>query len=143
MAGEAAHFTVGTEATVGAVDQWQVAPLVCYDLRFPEAFRAGVRRGAQLFAVIANWPASRESHWVTLLRARAIENQAYVAGVNRCGTDPHTTYAGRSLIVDPRGEIVAEAGATEQIITADIDLTKVDEYRRQFTAVKEMRADLT
>jgi len=119
-----------------------VAPFVCYDLRFPEVFRIAAARGAQLLAVIANWPSAREAHWLTLLRARAIENQAYVAGVNRCGEDPRLRYTGRSVIIDPRGEVLADAGSDEAVITADIDLADLEEYRRSFPALADMRREL-
>jgi len=122
--------------------QWQdlsVAPFICYDLRFPELFRAAVQRGAQLFAVIANWPVTRIQHWITLLQARAIENQAYVAGVNRCGTDPKYAYNGRSIIVDPHGNILADAGDGERVISADIDPAVVVKWREDFPALRDMR----
>ena len=98
-----------------------MAPLVCYDLRFPEIFRQAVRSGAELLVVIANWPQARESHWLALLQARAIENQAYVVGINRAGNDPHARYGGRSLIVGPRGETLAEAGDSQQVIAANVE----------------------
>jgi predicted amidohydrolase len=140
--GEARHYAPGNAVVTFDWSGCTVAPLICYDLRFPEAFRAAVRRGAQLFAVIANWPAEREAHWIALLRARAIENQAYVAGVNRCGRDPRLSYSGRSLIVDPRGEIVADAGGGPGVIQATVDLEDLLAYRRSFPALSDMRGDL-
>jgi omega-amidase len=92
--------------------------------------------------VIANWPDPRLHHWVRLLQARAIENQAYVAGVNRCGTDPKHVYSGgRTMIVDPHGEIIADAGGSEGIISADLDLDWLAKYRREFPALADMRKD--
>ena len=82
-------YSPGKNSTVCRVGEFCFSGLVCYDLRFPESFRQAVTNGAELFAVIANWPSVRAEHWVTLLRARAIENQAYVIGVNRCGQDPN------------------------------------------------------
>lgn len=120
----------------------RVAPLVCYDLRFPEAFRAGVRRGAELFVVIANWPTQREHHWVTLLTARAIENQAHLVAVNRCGRDPSNEYPGRSLVIDPRGNIVADAGREPAVVHAKLDMDEQRRYRAQFASLADMRADL-
>src|SRR5580704_17942421 len=108
-AGETKYYQAGEAGAQFACHGFQVAPFVCYDLRFPEIFRRAVRGGAQLLAVIANWPQPRESHWLALLRARAIENQAYVVGVNRAGADPNVRYSGHSLIVGPRGETLAEA----------------------------------
>jgi len=141
-AGESRHYAAGEGTVAVECGGALVAPFICYDLRFPEAFRAAVGRGAQLFVVIANWPAARESHWLTLLRARAIENQAYVVGVNRCGQDPSGAYSGRSLVVDPRGEILADGGAHEGIVRAEIDLATLAEYRRTFPALADRRHDL-
>lgn len=124
---------------------WQgacVAPTICYDLRFPELYRAGVLAGAQVFTVIANWPARRERHWTSLLVARAIENQAWVVGVNRCGNDPWLNYSGRSLIVNPRGEVVADAGNDECVVKADVDVADLESYRAEFPALQDMRDDL-
>ena len=89
------------EVVVFAAHGFHVAPFVCYDLRFPEIFRAAAMRGANLFVVIALWPVKRQQHWLTLLQARAIENQAFVVGVNRVGTEPQFHYAGRSVVIDP------------------------------------------
>jgi predicted amidohydrolase len=119
-----------------------VSPFICYDLRFPEAFRGAVRRGARAFVVIANWPAERHEHWDLLLRARAIENQAFVVGVNRCGSDPRHAYAGGSMIVDPQGGILARAGGEECVISADLDAASLMEYRERFPALGDMHGDL-
>jgi omega-amidase len=142
FAGETKHYESGSGITTFKWQDFTIAPLVCYDLRFPELFRIAVRAGAQLMVVAANWPQPRESHWLALLRARAIENQCYVAGVNRAGSDPHIAYGGRSLIVSPRGETVAEAGADPQVLVTKIDLAPLVEYRRQFPALADMRAEL-
>lgn len=136
------RYYAGGESII--IFPWQevvVAPFICYDLRFPEVFRSAARRKATLFTVIANWPAARENHWVTLLQARAIENQAYVLGVNRCGDDPWLTYSGRSLIVDPRGAIIADAGNAEGLISATIDLEDLAIYRRTFPALQDIRPE--
>ena len=114
-----------------------VAPFVCYDLRFPEIFRAAARRGANLFVVIALWPVKRQQHWLTLLQARAIENQAYVVGVNRVGSEPQYSYAGRSVVVDPHGIIIADAGEREQALNASIDAEVVNSWRRDFPALRD------
>src|SRR5690606_28262256 len=108
---------------------WQgftVAPFICYDLRFPEIFRHAVQRGANLIPVIACFPQARELHWMALLRARAIENQLYIAGVNRCGSDPKLAYSGRSMIIDPKGEILADAGNGESVIGAEVSLSDLN-----------------
>ena len=141
FAGEHDHYAAGSVAAAGF--DWsgcRVAPAVCYDLRFPELFRHAARGGAALLAVIANWPAAREAHWLALLKARAIENQAYVAAVNRVGTDGNGhRYSGRSQVIDPRGEVVADAGGGETVIRASVDLEALREYRRSFPALADMR----
>jgi len=143
-------YTPGKEAqhyTAGETIEWfdwagaKVSPFVCYDLRFPEIFRAATRRGAELLTVIANWPVMRVEHWVTLVRARAIENQAYVVAVNRCGKDPWLEYPGRSLIVDPKGNVVADGGSGEGLIEAEIDVEALRVYRKEFPILEDMRAD--
>jgi omega-amidase len=116
-----------------------VAPFICYDLRFPEAFRAAVDLGAELYVVIANWPRLRELHWLALLQARAIENQAFLVGVNRCGADPHVDYSGRSVIIAPGGAVIADAGESEGWIGAELDWETVREYRKRFPALSERR----
>ncbi|MCU0241932.1 MAG: carbon-nitrogen family hydrolase [Vicinamibacteria bacterium] len=139
FSGEDQHYQAGDEIVTFEWAGCTVAPFVCYDLRFPEIFRRAVRRGAEILAVIANWPEPRELHWTTLLRARAIENQAYVIGVNRHGRDPKTTYSGKSLIIDPRGQILAEAEARDAILQAAIDREALLAYRREFPALQDIR----
>lgn len=139
LGGESNHYEAGKEIVQFTWDKFAVAPFICYDLRFPELFRAAVRRGANLFLVMANWPNKREQHWITLLRARAIENQAFMVGVNRCGQDPKHVYSGRSMIIDPHGEILVDAGSTEGLFAADIDFAVVESWRRDFPALEDMR----
>lgn len=139
LGGESQHYAAGKEIVTFSWQNFVVAPFICYDLRFPELFRRAVRQGAQLFVVIANWPAPRIHHWTALLQARAIENQAYVVGLNRCGTDPKQTYSGRSMIIGPRGEILAAAGDGERVISAEVDLAALLAYRVEFPALQDMR----
>lgn len=120
----------------------RVCPLVCYDLRFPEVFRAGRMLGAEVFFVIANWPASRIDHWRTLAIARAIENQAFVVAVNRVGKDPLTTYPGSSLVVGSRGEVLVEGGAEEGPIQAEIHPAEVRAWREKFRIWQDARPGL-
>ncbi len=115
------------------------APAICYDLRFPELFRFAVKQGAELIALGANWPSARQSHWRTLLIARAIENQAFVLGVNRTGSDPHLHYAGGSIAIGPKGDILAEADDQECVLTCEIDPEKVRAWRKEFPALKDAR----
>ena len=140
--GEDRHFAAGDRL---AIFDWQgikVAPIVCYDLRFPELFRHAVRAGAELFAVIANWPAARTAHWRPLLRARAIENQAIVVGLNRCGEDPNARYDGQSVVYDPQGVALAEADRDPTLLECDIDRQVIDDTRRSFGVLRDMRDDL-
>lgn len=139
LGGESEAYDAGRSTEIFDWAGFKVASFICYDLRFPEHFRAATKRGAQLITVIANWPAGRIQHWVTLLQARAIENQAYVAGVNRCGTDPKLTYNGRSLIISPKGEILADAGNGESVISAGANLEELQSYRRDLPFLADMR----
>ena len=127
-----------------AVFDWngmKVAPFICYDLRFPEAFRAAVRQGAQLLAVIANWPKVRQEYWKPLLAARAIENQAFVAGVNRCGQSPNHAYAGESVVFSPYGKTLAQADHHPKLLRAKLDLADLEKFRGEFPALNDIRAD--
>jgi omega-amidase len=117
----------------------RICPAICYDLRFPELFRLGLLRGAQMFTVIANWPESRRHHWRSLLIARAIENQAFVLGVNRTGSDPNLSYVGGSIAVDPRGEIIGELGAEETTLSVDINPAELHAWREKFPAWRDLR----
>jgi omega-amidase len=137
LGGEDTAHLAGTDVVTFPWAGFTVAPFVCYDLRFPEIFRAAARRGAELFVVIALWPVKRQQHWLTLLQARAIENQAYVIGVNRVGTDPQFSYAGRSVVVDPHGVIIADAGEQERVLGASIDVEAVRSWRRDFPALRD------
>jgi omega-amidase len=137
--GEQDKYHAGEHLGLHHLGDWLLASFICYDLRFPELFRQATHAGAELITVIASWPSARTGHWVTLLQARAIENQAWVIGVNRCGRDPQYQYDGRSLIVDPHGKIVADAGAGEGLISATADLKALRHYRREFPVLKDMR----
>ncbi len=116
-----------------------VCPAICYDIRFPELFRIGLLRGAEAFAIGANFPQARQDHWRALNIARAIENQAYVFAVNRTGKDPHLRYAGGSIIVGPGGEVAAELGDEEAVLSAEIDPDAVRSWRQQFPAWRDIR----
>ena len=141
-------FTPAGEHTAyGAGDshqmfEWQgvkIAPFVCYDLRFPEIFRPAAVDGAELIVVMACWPATRSEHWVRLIQARAIENQAFAVGVNRCGSDPKLEYDGRSTAFDPLGKSLFEADAAEQVCSVEVDARVVKDWRETFPALRDIR----
>lgn len=140
LGGEAACYEAGAEPLVVACDEILVAPFICYDLRFPELARAVAAKRPHLMTFIANWPNARLHHWPRLLQARAIENQCYVAGVNRIGNDPRHQHSGRTMIVDPHGEILTDAGDKECVIQSRIDTQWLAEYRRAFPALDDMRS---
>lgn len=131
--GEKDAGSFGSWVKTMPLGDWTLAPFVCYDLRFPEIFRLATP-AAELLIVLANWPTPRVEHWVTLLKARAIENQAYVIGVNRVGSDPNLDFPGCSLIVDPKGEVLAEGSGSVEILSAPLDLASVRKWRQDFPA---------
>ncbi len=135
--GEDKVYAPGSEVKVISIGDFQVCPFVCYDLRFPEIFRTAAVQGANTFVVIANWPAARTHHWTTLLQARAIENQAYVVGLNRTGTDPKLEYDGASLVVDPQGVTVASLANEEACLEAKISKEKMVSWRQRFPALQD------
>ena len=121
----------------------RLCPFICYDLRFPELFRKAMmmENPPHIFVVIASWPNMRTHHWTKLLEARAIENLTYVAGVNRCGSDPYLEYDGASVVVDPHGDRLAEAGSEEIVISANLDINLVQDWRNTFPALEDSRPD--
>jgi omega-amidase len=138
--GEKEHYIAGEHPVTFKWNETTVSPFVCYDLRFPELFReVTAAHRPELFVVIASWPDKRIHHWVALLQARAIENQAYVIGVNRIGPDPYYTYCGRSLIVDPQGAILADAGNAEGFISAELDLANLRKYREGLPFLADLK----
>lgn len=132
-------FQGGSEVLTYSWGGLTVCPAICYDLRFPELFRLGLLGGADAFAIGANWPAGRAGHWRALNVARAIENQAFVFAVNRCGSDPHLDYAGGSIVVGPKGEILGELADEEGVLSVDIDPAGPGDWRRTFPAWRDVR----
>jgi predicted amidohydrolase len=125
------HYAAGDSYTTVDIDGVRVTPLVCYDLRFAYAFW-DVAPATDCYVVVANWPAARRVHWQVLLQARAIENQAYVVGVNRVGHGGKLDYAGDSAIVDPSGTVLASATSIETTLVADVDTEVVAATRAKF-----------
>ncbi|MCF6524070.1 carbon-nitrogen family hydrolase [Streptomyces sp. JJ36] len=136
--GEATLMSAGTTPVTVPHPAAPLGLATCYDLRFPELFRALTDAGAHLLVVPAGWPEKRAAHWTLLARARAVENQCYVLACGTAGTHAGVPQAGRSLIADPWGEILAEApDAEERVLTAELDLTLVSEVRETFPALKD------
>ena len=131
--GEGESSSHGSWVKTMPLGDWTLAPFICYDLRFPELFRLATP-ASELLIVLANWPTTRVQHWETLLKARAIENQAYVVGVNRIGSDPHFSFPGRSLIIDPQGKILAEGSDKIELVSATLNLSLVKQWRKDFPA---------
>ncbi|MFO0873335.1 MAG: nitrilase-related carbon-nitrogen hydrolase [Phycisphaerales bacterium] len=134
---EGEHYGGGSRLLLRRIDGATVCPLICYDLRFPELWRLAALAGAEVFLLGASWPAARQHHWRALCIARAIENQAYVVAVNRVGRDPTLAYAGGSLVVDPRGKVIAEAGDAPMTLAATLDLADLRAWRAQFPALRD------
>ena len=133
---EQGTFTAGQDVTLYKISDFVVSPTICFDLRFPELYREATARGAQLFPVPASWPAKRSAHWETLLKARAIENQAYIAAVNNVSADG--TYTGDSQVIDPQGNIVVKAEpGKECVVSASVDIDFLNTYRKDFPVLPE------
>jgi len=132
FAGEDRHFAAGSTTTTIEVGGVRLSLFVCFDLRFaPDFWRLAPDTDAYL--VVANWPAARREHWRTLLRSRAIENQAWVVGVNRVGVGNGVAHTGDSAVIDPLGFVVAEAPEnTEAVLVCDIDPAAVADVRSRF-----------
>ncbi|MCX5377311.1 carbon-nitrogen family hydrolase [Streptomyces sp. NBC_00091] len=135
--GEAVLMSPGDSLTTVTLPEQTLGIATCYDLRFPELFRGLVDAGATTMVVAAGWPARRREHWTLLNRARAVEDQAYVLACATAGTHAGVEQAGHSLVVDPWGEVLAEAGPGEAVLTVDLDPAKVAETRAQFPALKD------
>lgn len=137
--GETTVMTAGSELLVIDTPLGRTGLATCYDLRFPEMFRAMVDLGAEVFVMPSGWPERRLAHWQVLARARAIENQAYFLGANQSGTHSGVPMAGHSLVVDPQGEVLAEAGPAEQVLHVDVDPARVATWRAAFPALADRR----
>ncbi|MEV0785178.1 carbon-nitrogen family hydrolase [Streptomyces sp. NPDC050423] len=140
--GEAVMMGAGEELVTLTLPQTTIGLATCYDLRFPEMFRGLVDAGAETLVVAAGWPERRRAHWTLLAQARAVENQAYVLAVGCAGTHAGVPQAGHSIVVDPWGEVLAEAGADEEVLSVEFDPSRVAATREQFPALKDRRLGL-
>ncbi len=138
-AGENIYYNGADEMVISKIDKVKVGLGICYDLRFPELFRHYGKQRAEMIFLIANWPISRIEHWKTLLRARAIENQCFVAGVNRVGNDPENKYNGCSAIFDPMGNQIVLADDEEKIIEAEMNLEMVRDVRAKLPFLDDIK----
>jgi predicted amidohydrolase len=135
--GEAALMAAGHEVVTAPLPQATLGLATCYDLRFPELFRLLVDAGAQLLVIPAGWPARRREHWTLLARARAVESQAYVLACGTAGTHADVELAGHSIVIDPWGVVLAEAGPGEEVLTVDLDPALVGKTRADFPVLRD------
>jgi len=136
--GEAILLNRGTEiVTATQTPVGHVGLAICYDLRFPELFRGMVDHGMETILITSGWPTPRINHWRVLNQARAIENQAWVIACNEVGPNGNVMLGGNSMVVNPRGEIVAEAGTNEEVLYAEVDLAQVADFRNEHPFQKD------
>lgn len=137
MGKEHETFTAGTERLIVELKGWKICPMICYDLRFPVWIR-NQDTAYDLLIVVANWPEKRALHWRTLIPARAVENQAYVIGVNRVGYDGNEIYhSGDSTCIDPNGNVVYYKRDEEDVYTFTIHTETLTKNRRLFPFLKD------
>jgi predicted amidohydrolase len=137
MDNEERHFQRGTERTIVNYKGWRICTQICYDLRFPVWSRN--RNDYDVLVYVANWPGTRMEVWNTLLKARAIENQCYVVGVNRVGMDgQQIEYTGDTQVVDPKGKLLATAvNPSEELLYASLSLEEMTLFRGKFPVLKD------
>ncbi len=141
LAGEERHYAAGDTVGTAEVEGLRVTPLICYDLRFVEPFRAAAER-TDLYVVIANWPNRRHHAWATLLRARAIDCQAWVLGVNRVGEASGARHDGGTALVDPLGHAVSELMHVPGVVRGHADPAVVRDLRDRYPFLRDRRPDL-
>ena len=141
LLGEDRAFSGGDSWLLADTSLGKVGVIICYDLRFPELSRRLALEGAQVICVPAQWPKPRQEHWRTLLRARAIENQLFVVASNACGIIGKLDFFGMSMIIDPKGEVLADAGETEGDIIASLDLQAMSDWRGQIPCFNDLKPE--
>ena len=135
--GEKSLFNNGEEVIATKYTDQTIGLSICYDLRFPGLFQELSRKNSEIMLIVAEWPITRIEHWITLARARAIENQCYVIAVNRIGSDPDYMYGGNSLVIDPFGEIEINLREKETLKFHTLDLSKVSKVRELFEVQRD------
>ncbi|MGC6423896.1 MAG: nitrilase-related carbon-nitrogen hydrolase [Lentimonas sp.] len=144
---EQAHVEAGKDIVVADTNLGQMGFSICYDLRFPELFRACMALGAVVQFLPAAFPHPRLVHWQTLLRARAIENQSFFIAVNQCGSEAHggdvgqTDYFGHSMVIDPWGDVLFEADELEDLSFVDVDLKTITAARKKLPALEDRQGE--
>jgi predicted amidohydrolase len=133
------YLAPGEHATLCPTPWGPTGLAICYDLRFPELFRAMALAGAQLFVVPAQWPVKRLEAWLLLARARAAENELVVAACNRVGSDEDVTFPGHSIVADPWGNTLIEGDSQERLLIAQADLHEIDRVRRYLPVYNDRR----
>ena len=137
MSGEHKVYAAGTDPLTVTIGTWRIRPFICYDLRFP-IWSRNIGNGYDVALFVANWPAARAAHWTALLTARAIENQAYIIGINRVGLDGNGhAYSGDSMALDPQGQVIFHARDQEVVHTVDLDASAQEAYRQSFPAWRD------
>ncbi len=142
LLGEDKAFKGGDAWCLADTSIGKVGVIICYDLRFPELSRRLALEGAQVICVPAQWPKPRQEHWRTLLRARAIENQLYVVSCNACGVIGKLDFFGMSMVIDPKGEVLADAGEAAGEVSAVLDWQAMDVWRAQIPCFGDRRPEL-
>lgn len=136
--GEDKYYTAGQDHTIVTYEGFRILLLTCYDLRFPCWSRYADHREYDVIAVVANWPQSRQSAWHILTRARAIENQAYLVGVNRVGDDTYSHYVGASCVIDPIGRIIGQCHREHaESLTVELSLEELCRRRDKFRVLDD------
>ncbi|MEY3697028.1 MAG: hypothetical protein RJA41_678 [Actinomycetota bacterium] len=137
--GESKYLTAGNKIAISNTPLGVTGISTCYDLRFPELYREQSARGAQTFLICAGWPTPRVEHWTTLLKARAIENQSFVVATNGRGTFNDIALAGKSMVIDPKGHVIAQAGLDDEYVDAQINIDLVNQWRTEFPVQNDKR----
>ena len=139
LSGEDKNYSAGNETVITKMGKTKIGLSICYDLRFPELYRKYAKEEVDILVNIASWPTQRSSHWIDLLKARAIENQCFVIGVNRVGDDPTLSYNGCSSVFDPMGKELVTVKDKEEFISIELDLSLPKKTREILPFLNDMK----